>query len=434
MLSERTLSKLRGMRQCSANGHKVKDLFQMVLNAPDLWEQAYGNIYANKGAMTPGVDGLTMDGYSHERAENLRELLRENRYVPTPGRREYVPKPNGKQRPLGMPTANDKQVQEVWRMVLEAIYEPVFQDSSHGFRPKKSCHTALKDIGYWTGTKWFIEFDIEGYFDNIDHKILMGLLEKKIDDTKFLNVIRKMAKAGYVEEWKYHHTYSGTPQGGIVTPPTKLQTFFFEVRIARVRIDSKDDIDLVLGYFDPLHEGPDEVPFVRPIRSLQAVVDVGRNVFQTANDPLQCCVHGRLSCQLLALLLQTGDTLAQAGQPGLKFGLVDEPLRVTVDEACDTLPQLADQRFDRRKRRAVCAGLRLQAAPIFLRKSFRVGQQRTDFLPDGEVEPIRPDLGILTDTLAAKAIRIRPQAAVIGVGAGLAFPGPRAEAFAIIGI
>jgi len=110
-----------------------------------------------------------------------------------------------------------------------------------------------------------------------------------------------------------------------------LQTFFFEVRIARVRIDSKDDIDLVLGYFDPLHEGPDEVPFVRPIRSLQAVVDVGRKVFQTANDQLQFCVHGRLICQLLALLLQTGDTLAQAGQPGLKFGLVDEPLCVTVD-------------------------------------------------------------------------------------------------------
>ena len=166
MLSARTLSKFEGIRKCSANGHKVKDLFQMILNAPDLWEQAYGNISANKGAMTPGVDGLTIDGYSHERAANLRELLRENRYVPTPGRRVYVPKPNGKQRPLGMPTASDKQVQEVWRMVLEAIYEPVFQDSSHGFRPKKSCHTALKDIGYWTGTKWFIEFDIEGFFDH----------------------------------------------------------------------------------------------------------------------------------------------------------------------------------------------------------------------------------------------------------------------------
>src|SRR5439155_1217863 len=101
---------------------------------------------------------------------------------------------------------------------LESIYEPVFKDSSHGFRMQRSCHTALKDIKYWTGTKWFIEFDIEGYFDNIDHNILMGLLEKKIDDTKFLNIIRKMVKAGYVEDWKYHNTYSGTPQGGILSP------------------------------------------------------------------------------------------------------------------------------------------------------------------------------------------------------------------------
>src|SRR2546425_6818807 len=218
MLSERTLIKLQGIRKCSINGHKVKDLFQLVLNASDLWEQAYGNIYSNKGAMTPGIDGLTMDGYSHERAANVRELLRENRYVPPPVVRAYVPKPNGKQRPLGKPTANDKQVQEVWRMVLESIYEPAFKDCSNGFRMQRSCHTALKQIGYWTGTKWFIEFDIEGFFDNIDHNILMVLLEKKIDDTKFLNVIRKMCKAGYVEEWKFNNTYSGTPQGGILSP------------------------------------------------------------------------------------------------------------------------------------------------------------------------------------------------------------------------
>ncbi len=214
MLSESTLIKLQGIRKCSTNGHKVKNLFQIILNAPDLWEQAYGNIYNNKGGMTPGVDRLTIDGYSEERAANLRELLRENRYMPSPVERVYIPKPNGKQRPLGKPTANDKQVQEVWRMILESIYEPVFKESSHGFRMKRSCHTALRGIAStWTGVKWFIEFDIEGFFDNIDHKILMALLEKKIDDSKFLNVIIKMLKAGYVEEWKFHDSYSGTPQG-----------------------------------------------------------------------------------------------------------------------------------------------------------------------------------------------------------------------------
>jgi retron-type reverse transcriptase len=120
----------------------------------------------NKGGMTPGVDGLTLEGYSHERAANLRALLRENRYVPSPVERVYIPKPHGKQRPLGKPTAHDKHVQEVWRMILESIYEPVFQDSSHGFRMKRSCHTVLKRIvSTWAGTKWLIEFDIEGFFD-----------------------------------------------------------------------------------------------------------------------------------------------------------------------------------------------------------------------------------------------------------------------------
>src|SRR5438132_8485972 len=204
MLSDRTLRKFSGIRTCSTNGHKVRDLLPIVLNPPDLWQQAYANIHTNKGGMTEGVERPTIDGYSEERAANLRELLRENRYVPAPVRRVYIPKPNGKQRPLGLPSANDKQVQEVWRMVLEVIYEPVFKDNSHGFRPKRSCHTVLGEITRtWTGTKWFIEFDIEGFFDNIDHKILMALLEEKIDDTKFLNVVRKMLKAGYMEDWKF---------------------------------------------------------------------------------------------------------------------------------------------------------------------------------------------------------------------------------------
>src|SRR2546422_998106 len=121
--------------------------------------------------MTAGTKGPTIDGYSDERAGNLCELLREDRYVPSPVRRVYIPKPNGKQRPLGMPTANDKQVQEVWRMVLESIYEPVFKDSSHGLRPQRSYHTALKNIERtWQGTKWFIEFDIEGYFLKVARK------------------------------------------------------------------------------------------------------------------------------------------------------------------------------------------------------------------------------------------------------------------------
>jgi retron-type reverse transcriptase len=166
-LTAKTEKKFKGIQKCSINGYRVKDLFQMVLNAPDLWRHAYLKIRANAGNMTPGSDGLTIDGYSEERAANLRELLRENRYIPTPVRRVYIPKANGKMRPLGIPNAWDKQVQEVWREILEAIYEPVFSEKSHGFRPGKSCHTALDEIKHkWTGMKWFIEFDIEGFLDH----------------------------------------------------------------------------------------------------------------------------------------------------------------------------------------------------------------------------------------------------------------------------
>jgi retron-type reverse transcriptase len=227
MLSARTEEKLRAVSEVARKGRRVKDL-RRLMNHPDLWMQAYLNIQGNKGALTRGTDTTTMDGYSPERAANLVELIREKRYKPKPVRRVNIPtKTVGKARPLGIPSADDKLVQEIVRMILERIYEPLFKDSSHGFRPKKSCHTALQPMQKgWTGTKWFIDIDIKGYFNNINHDILMELLKKRIEDTQFLDLIRDMLKAGYVEDWQYHKTYSGTPQGGIDTLPTKLPTFW----------------------------------------------------------------------------------------------------------------------------------------------------------------------------------------------------------------
>lgn len=219
MLSARTGEKLRAISEVARKGRRVKDL-RRLMNHPDLWMQAYLNIQGNKGALTRGTDQTTMDGYSPERAANLVELIRERRYKPKPVRRAKIPtKVAGKMRPLGIPSADDKLVQEVVRMILERIYEPLFKNSSHGFRPKRSCHTALQPMTKsWTGTKWFIDIDIKGYFDNINHDTLMEVLKKRIEDTQFLDLIRDMLKAGYVEDWQYHKTYSGTPQGGIVSP------------------------------------------------------------------------------------------------------------------------------------------------------------------------------------------------------------------------
>ena len=193
-------------------------LYRNLFN-PDFYLLAYSNIYAHEGNMTPGTDAETIDGFNLDKANKTIAELRQETYRPNPVRRTYIPKKNGKRRPLGIPSFTDKLVQEVVRMLLQAIYEPVFKDTSHGFRPDRSCHTALLQIKTTCkGTNWVIEGDIEGFFDNIDHAKLLQILARKIADGRFLNLIRKFLKAGYLEFRQVHHSLTGTPQGGIVSP------------------------------------------------------------------------------------------------------------------------------------------------------------------------------------------------------------------------
>ena len=169
--------------------------------------------------MTKGADNATIDNMSISRIEKLIISLKDESYQPIPSRRVYIPKKNGKKRPLGIPTFNDKLLQEVVRMILEAIYEGSFDNNSHGFRPKRSCHTALQQIQKsFNGTRWFIEGDIKGFFDNINHNTLIDILRKRIDDERFLRLIHKFLNAGFIENWVFNKTYSGTPQGGIISP------------------------------------------------------------------------------------------------------------------------------------------------------------------------------------------------------------------------
>ena len=198
--------------------YKYERLYRLLYNE-ELYLTAYQNIYSNDGSMTKGTDKQTVDGMSIERIRKIIVSLKDESYQPKPARRTYIPKKNGKMRPLGIPSFEDKLLQEVIRMILEAIYEGHFENTSHGFRPNRSCHTALNEIQKtFTGVKWFIEGDIKGFFDNINHATLIGILRERINDERFLRLVRKFLNAGYIENWTFHNTYSGTPQGGILSP------------------------------------------------------------------------------------------------------------------------------------------------------------------------------------------------------------------------
>ena len=207
--------------KCNSEEHSegiYTRLYRYLLRE-DVYMTAYKKLYSNKGAGTRGIDNDTADGFGLEYVHQLIDELKNLTYEPKPVRRTYIPKRNGKTRPLGIPSFRDKLVQEAIRQILEAIYEPVFNAHSHGFRPNRSCHTALRELSRnFRGTTWFVEGDIKGCFDNIDHTVLLNLLSEKIKDSKFINLIRKFLKAGYMENWRYNKTYSGTPQGGILSP------------------------------------------------------------------------------------------------------------------------------------------------------------------------------------------------------------------------
>jgi len=206
------------LRERGGKGLPCDELYRQMFNK-DLYLAAYGNVYSNKGAMTPGAGGGTADGMSEAEIDRVIGLMRSERYRFVPVRRVYIPKKNGKLRPLGIPTWADKLVGEVVRLLLEAYYEPLFSARSHGFRKGRGCHTALREVrDVWSGTVWFIEGDISDCFGSLDHEVMLSVLAERIRDNRFLRLIRNMLKAGYLEEWQYRDTLSGVPQGGTVSP------------------------------------------------------------------------------------------------------------------------------------------------------------------------------------------------------------------------
>jgi group II intron reverse transcriptase/maturase len=209
---------LEALRNLGENDNPLERVYRQLYNE-NLYLAAYEKLYRNDGAMTEGTEDETIDGMSLNRIRAIIEDMRTERFRFTPARRVWIDKKNGQKRPLGIPNFKDKLVQEVIRGLLDAYYEPRFSDNSHGFRPLRGCHSALAQIRQqFKGIAWYIEGDIRGYFDNVDHNILLDVLSRNILDNRLLNLIQQGLKAGIMEGWQYHQTYSGTPQGSILSP------------------------------------------------------------------------------------------------------------------------------------------------------------------------------------------------------------------------
>jgi len=206
------------VRERGKQGLPLEDVYRMLYN-PDLYLRAYGRLYKNQGAMTKGATDETVDAMSLAKIEHLIGEVRHERHRWTPVRRVYIPKKKGGQRPLGLPTWEDKLLQEVMRSILEAYYEPQMSEHSHGFRHNRGCHTALQEIQTnWTGSRWFVEGDIAKFFDTMNHDVLLAILAEKIHDQRFLRLVRHLLESGYLEEWTFNKTLSGCPQGGVISP------------------------------------------------------------------------------------------------------------------------------------------------------------------------------------------------------------------------
>ena len=206
---------------------KFSDLYSLLYKK-ELLIQALGNIEKNKGRLTKGIDNTTIDGNSIKLIEELAEELKNGTFKFKPVLRVEVPKPKllkpgepKKMRPLGLPTFKDKIVQESIRIILESIYEPIFQklNCNYGFRPYKNTHQAILYIKYnATGSNLAIEGDIKGAYDNVNHDKMIKILSKRISDTKFLNLLYQGFKAGMFQDGKLKDSILGVPQGGIASP------------------------------------------------------------------------------------------------------------------------------------------------------------------------------------------------------------------------
>src|SRR3954447_16871926 len=393
------------LRERGRQGLPLERLYRQLFNE-QLFLVAYGRIYANDGAMTAGVDGRTPDGMGLGAIRDIIDRLRAERYQFAPVRRVWIPKKNGTRRPLGLPAWSDKLVGEVVRLLLEAYYEPRFSARSHGFRPGRGCHTALDEIAStWTGTTWFIEGDIADCFGSLDHEVLLAILGEHIHDQRFLHLVGGMLRAGYVEDWTWHATHSGAPQGGVITPPTQWAMFgIVTLCVAAVGVvagavytfsdgDAVSDGDLLRADENVLDEQSQHALAFFDGGDLGVGVQLGEEAFEVGGELEVGPAVGELVVQRLDLVAQVGFAGAQVGHAAAELVDGDQVLAEGLDHVRDGGAGLGEgglQPLPLTDGRVAVAG-GVESFVDLGPDELWVGQQLGDVVPHDRVEVVGAD-------------------------------------------
>src|SRR5271165_5634464 len=418
---------LEVLRERGRKGLPLSELYRQMFN-PAMYLLAYGRIYSNQGAMTPGACGETADGMSEAMIGEIIELMRLERYRFAPARRVYIPKKNGTLRPLGIPSWRDKLTGEVVRLILEAVYEPVFSSRSHGFRKGRGCHTALRQVrDAWTGTVWFIEGDISDCYGSVDHEILMRILAEKIGDQRFLRLIRGMLRAGYLEDWEFRDTLSGTPQGGVITPPTQWITLVHvTLRVGCVVVaaaaggpfpdrDAVADGDLLRSDEDVLDQQPQYPLPLADAGGGGAAAQLGEEAVQVVGELEVGVLVGGLGVERLDLAAQAGLAGPQVRHPGAQLVDGDQLLGVGLDHRGDRGGCLGQRELE-----LVAlpgdgvggAGLGEPAVDLGADQG-GVGEQAGDVVPHDGVEVVGADRLVAAHPAALVAVVVGAEAPVV---------------------
>jgi retron-type reverse transcriptase len=431
---EANVRRLQGRLYRAAAHHehgKVKNLQKLMVRSMSAKLKAIRQVtQENSGKHTPGIDGVVCDT-PQKRLELLNDGLRLKGYRPQPVKRHYRPKRHGGQRPFGIPTQKDRVMQAMGKLALEPEWESRFEANSYGFRPGRSTMDAITAIhtamSRKNGSQWVLDADITGCFDNLDHTTLLTRLPV------FTTTIRRWLKAGVMEGGRPTTTEAGTPQGGVRTPLTKLQAFFFGGHFPREGIHPKDHLHLVYPDLDPPDERAQQLALALPFQFIQVLRHLSRERVQAPHNQLEFSLQRFRLGELLTLRFDLDNTLTQPCHPWLACLLFNQALSITIDKPGQSLSSFANLTLQGCTLLSLPLAIGGEATGKLLGESFRMRQEGAHFLPHRPLQAIRPHRSVGAEAVAAKAIGIGAETPGIRIGSGPPFPRAGTQGFAVEG-